>query len=135
MRYALLMVFAMLFAGIQSINAQSCCAKGQAGKTAAASMEKGCTGMAKASAATTPEAGTPATASADNAGATTTAAAPTMACADKMTAVSVANNSKKECCGNCPGNCSGNCNGCSSCDPAHCDKAKSKGKASRKASL
>jgi|NOAtaT_6_FD_contig_41_4060484_length_459_multi_3_in_0_out_0_1 hypothetical protein len=127
MRYALLMVFAMLFAGIQSINAQSCCAKGQAGKTAAASMEKGCTGMAKASAATAPEAGTPATASADNAGATTTAAAPTMACAGKMTAVSVANNSKKEC--------SGNCDGCSSCDPAHCDKAKSKGKASRKASL
>jgi hypothetical protein len=136
MRYALLMVFAMLFAGIQSVNAQSCCAKGQAGKTAAASMEKNCTGMAKASVANTPEAGATATAAADQASTSTPAAATTpMACTGKMAATSVTNTGKKECSGNCSGNCCGNCSGGSSCDPAHCDHAKAKGKANRKASL
>lgn len=128
------MVFAMLFAGIQSVNAQSCCAKGQAGKTAAASMEKNCTGMAKASVANTPEASATATATADQASTTTPAAAPTpMACTGKMAATSLANSGKKDCAGS-------NCAGCPSCDPtqcdpSQCDKAKAKGKAGRKASL
>ena len=91
-------------------------------------MEKNCTGMAKASVANTPEAGATATAAADQASTSTPAAATTpMACTGKMAATSVTNTGKKECCGNCSGG--------SSCDPAHCDHAKAKGKANRKASL
>lgn len=51
MRYTILMVFVLLFAGIQSVNAQSCCAKGDKAAATTAT-EKKCDGMAKAASST-----------------------------------------------------------------------------------
>ncbi len=53
MRFTLLMAFMLLFAGAQSLQAQSCCAKGKSEKTASTATATPCESMAKASSGTT----------------------------------------------------------------------------------
>ncbi|MBK6946966.1 MAG: hypothetical protein IPH16_01805 [Haliscomenobacter sp.] len=52
MRFTLLMAFMLLFAGAQSLQAQSCCAKGKSEKTASTATTTPCESTAKANSST-----------------------------------------------------------------------------------